>query len=474
MTFNWNAAIKGGYEVVGGGKTFDPSPRNKQYQLLIEEQAYLRATHEEILDTPGALSAAEQEAEGQITARLAEIQTLLVQHEAHRAADRRQAIEAGPASGAEASSGIGGFWNPGDPVTSAMPGQAAGPRYRQMFRSDLGDTGGFRSLGEMLDGLQAGMWDQRYAALQHMAVLSGADSNGTGLQIPEQFAAELFDMALEGEIVRPRARLEPMTSDTKRIAGLTLGTGGAPFGISGGWTEEAAEISTTDPKSRSVQLTANKLAALVQISNEAAADGTAVDTQLSTALPRGLSWFMDDGFLRGTGAGMPLGILNASATITVAKETGQAAATIYYENLIAMLARMHTASFNNSIWVANPTTIPQLLQLGQILGTGGVAVPVLRETPGAGFVLLTRPIIFSEKASALGTKGDIMLCDLSQYAVGMRAGMVLDKSAHVGFTRDTTYYRAKVRVDGQPMWDAPYTPAHGDTTSPFVVLATRA
>src|SRR5688572_22617377 len=142
-----------------------------------------------------------------------------------------------------------------------------------------GDTGGFKSLGEFLAGVHAGMWDQRYEA-----ALTNGDGYGTALQIPEQFASELFDMAREGEVVRPRARIEPMVSDTKRIAGFTVGTGGAPFGISGGWTAEAASITERNPASRAVALEANKLAALVQISNDAAADGTPIDAQLTEAL----------------------------------------------------------------------------------------------------------------------------------------------------------------------------------------------
>jgi HK97 family phage major capsid protein len=59
-------------------------------------------------------------------------------------------------------------------------------------------------------------------------------------------------------------------------------------------------------------------------------------------------------------------------------------------------------------------------------------------------------VIFSEKMNTLGAKGDIMLCDLSQYIIGLRSEALLDKSQHVGFTRDTSYYRCLSRLDGQP------------------------
>ena len=93
--------------------------------------------------------------------------------------------------------------------------------------------------------------------------------------------------------------------------------------------------------------------------------------------------------------------------------------------------------------------IPQLLTLTIAVGTGGAVVQVLRETDGA-FSLLGRPVDISEKFSALGSVGDIAFCAPSQYILGMRSQVELDKSGHVGFANDSSAYRARLRVDGQP------------------------
>ena len=134
-----------------------------------------------------------------------------------------------------------------------------------------------------------------------------------------------------------------------------------------------------------------------------------------------------------------------------------------------MFSRCHPASIPNSVWIATSTAIPQLLQLSLTVGTGGSQVPVLRETDGK-FYLLTREVVFTEKVPTLGTEGDIGLFDFSQYQVGLRGDMSLEQSGHVGFTRDTTYFRGLLRADGQSAWDSPYTPKNGDTLSPFVIL----
>jgi hypothetical protein len=52
--------------------------------------------------------------------------------------------------------------------------------------------------------------------------------------------------------------------------------------------------------------------------------------------------------------------------------------------------------------------------------------------------------------------------------------MSLDRSAQAGFTRDTTYFRAILRGDGQGKWSSAYTPKSGSSLSWCVTLAQRA
>ena len=86
-------------------------------------------------------------------------------------------------------------------------------------------------------------------------------------------------------------------------------------------------------------------------------------------------------------------------------------------------------------------------------------------------------MIPTEYNETLGTKGDIMLVDLSQYLLARKVneGIQQASSIHVEFLTDQTAFRFIMRVDGQPAWNAPLTPAKGAATqSPFITLATRA
>ena len=99
----------------------------------------------------------------------------------------------------------------------------------------------------------------------------------------------------------------------------------------------------------------------------------------------------------------------------------------------------------------------------QRAGSAGNAAPLLKG----------RPVIEVEQAPALGSFGDIVLADLSQYILvdgGFRAML----SADVRFLNDEAVFRFTMRVDGKPAWASPVASWNGSATrSPFVALAAR-
>jgi HK97 family phage major capsid protein len=296
-----------------------------------------------------------------------------------------------------------------------------------------------------------------------------------GFLVPGEQAARIHAISLESELVLPRCYLQPMRSNSIKIPAMSVGDHSTALfgGFVAGYTAELGTISENSPKSRAMEMIAKKLTGLIRFSSELNADIPGGMGQIETLCGKGLSWYRDKAFLKGTGAGQPLGILNAGCTIEIEKETGQNADTIVYENLTKMMSRIFAGSFQNSVWVAHQTTIPQLLTLSLAIGTGGDAIPVMKESNGQ-FSILTRPVLFTEKTEPLGDKGDIMLCDFSQYVVALRSDMRFDTSIHVAFETDEILSRIIERHDGQPLWDSALTLEDGSTTvSPFVVLEAR-
>jgi HK97 family phage major capsid protein len=324
----------------------------------------------------------------------------------------------------------------------------------------------------------------------HPAILAAANTEGIGSEggfaVAAEVARELFVRAFEGSVLaRIGVRVEPMLGLTKQVIGLDDDdeTDDAEAGIKGEWAAEASERNVQLLRLRGCELTAKKMIVLAAVSGELAEDNTDFLPALEAAISRAMSKKLDRECLTlGTGAGRPLAILNSEATVVVSKEAGQLANTLVFENVAEMWSRLAPGSHEVSWWLASPSTLPQLLGLTikvkNVAGTenvGGSQAGIFHAGGPTGWLLMGRPVLITSRVKPLGTKGDLILLDPTQYALGLRRQLAIERSPHVFFNSDRIAVRARWRGDGQPLWDKPRTLVEGpDTVSPFVVLETRA
>lgn len=248
-------------------------------------------------------------------------------------------------------------------------------------------------------------------------------------------------------------------------------------GILGYWLAEAGTKQTSKPEFEQKTWKLKKVACLVYATDELLQDSTALEGVIRMGCAEEIAFQTQDKFIEGTGAGVPLGVLNSGCLVSVTKETGQLADTIVYENIVKMWARGKASGRKNMVWLINQEVEPQLFTMGLIIGTGGT--PVYMPPGGASAspysTLFGRPVIPVEQCSALGDQGDIILCDWSQYLAIDKGGIQGASSIHVSFIYDETCFRFVYRVDGQPLWSTALTPFKGTATlSPFVTLDARA
>lgn len=378
-------------------------------------------------------------------------------------------LVSGPLGGDRPAYGVAGS-RAGD---DRRPIGGPGHDFRSMFGLTGGlDRGGFRDFNEFLTVLSSGRYDERLHKAGIRAAGSETVPSSGGYFVPEQFAAWMLDASLESEIVRPGATVWPMKSEVLKVPGWDASdhTSGLFGGLTGTWLAELGTASETNAKVRRIQLNTKKLACYTAASNELVEDGVDFERQIQTALVKTLGWYMDYAFIQGTGVGQPLGIINDPALITVSKETGQKAATVVFENCVKMYARLAPQCMQNAVWIASQTCVPQLLTMSLAVGTGGTPIqPAVLQSNGK-FSLLGRPMLFTEKCPALGSLGQLLLVDRSQYAIGLRREVSLDKSIHVGWATDEASYRAILRVDAMGTWNAAITPAAGDSLSWCIAL----
>lgn len=355
-------------------------------------------------------------------------------------------------------------------------------------RRSPGEPQRFRSLGEMMQAVakaertRGQHIDPRLipAAEQRAALgMSEAVPSDGGFFVQKDFSTQLIERVYETGQIASRVQRIPLSGnsngvklngvdETSRVNGSRWG------GIRSYWGAEADEKTASKPKFRQIELTLHKLFALVYATDELLQDASALEALTRRIVAQEIAFRLDDAILNGDGVGKPLGILNSAGTVSVAKEAGQGAATLQTENIVNMYSR--ALNRRNAVWLHNQDIEPQLYQFGIQVGVGGSAIYMppggLSASPYS--TLLGRPMIEVEQAATLGTVGDIVLADLSEYLL-IDKPMQSAMSIHVEFTSDQTVFRFVYRVDGQPAWNSPLTPANGSATrSPFVSLATRA
>jgi len=227
-------------------------------------------------------------------------------------------------------------------------------------------------------------------------------------------------------------------------------------------------------------LSLNKLAIAVFLTEEMLSDsGYAIEQFVTEVAQSEIDYQLDRALIRANGVGKPLGILNSASRVTVAKESGQLAATIVSDNILKMWARrLDAGAGDDLVWMINQDIEPQLGKLS--LATGS-ASGELTYTPPGGFserpyaTLMGRPVIPSEHCSTLGAEGDIILCNFKHY-LSINKGQVNQlASPHVQFLRDLLCIKFTFRVNGRPAYDSPVTLEQSvSTRSAFVTLAVRA
>lgn len=310
----------------------------------------------------------------------------------------------------------------------------------------------------------------------------GSDEQGAysdpvgGFFVPEALIAGPLMLTPESDPTASLVTQVPMTAPTVKLNARVDKT--HTSSVSGGLQfyrrAETDTVGSTRTTYEQVRLDATSLFGVAYVSEELLDASIVSFTSILAngfASQRGMHLLVEK--LRGTGAGEPEGVLNANCTVSVAKETGQAAATIVGENLVKMRERCW--GYGRAVWLANHDCYPQLATAHLALTSSDVAL----YTPGNGTDvpdrILGRPVFYSEFCEPVGTAGDIWLAVWSEYLWGTYQRPQSAESMHVRFLEHERTFKFYEMNDGRCWWRTALTPNQSSNTlSPFVNLAVRA
>ncbi len=302
----------------------------------------------------------------------------------------------------------------------------------------------------------------------------GAMATG-GALVPAEYLQELLKYDGQSNIVRPRARVLPMAGRSLSMPAIDHGVhaaaGKSNFygGVLTYWIEEAGAKTEEDITFDKIELVLHKLCGYTRASDELMEDSNpTIAAVISALFGDAIEWKEDYSYLQGNGVGQPLGVVGAAGTYT---QVRVAANNFGYVDAVNMLT--HFLPVKGGVWVMSQSVLPELYTMVDA-GNNYLWHPATGVSGAAGFApgtLLGYPVIFTEKTPTLGTTGDVLLCDFSQYLIGDGSTTTLESSIHERFQYDQTSFRLVKRVDGQEWCKAPVYLADGATqVSPFVEL----
>lgn len=317
------------------------------------------------------------------------------------------------------------------------------------------------------------------AAPSGMNTVVGADG---GVLVSPEFVNTLLMKVYDENDLLARTTMLPIGSGFVEIPAIdeTSRADGSRFGgVQAYWRSEGASVSASKGKAKKIRLTPEGLDLNIRVTDELLADGNsaALDVFVNEVAEQEIKFKVGDAIINGDGVGKPLGLLNSSSVVSVAKETGQGAATLQSKNIVKMYSRLHAGCRPGAVWLYDQSIEPELMTM--TIGTGVSGLPVFLPAGGLSgsplATILGKPAIPTEFNATLGTVGDIILTDLGTYLTASRGGIESAVSMHLYFLTHEQAFRFSMRIDGKSWWTSALTPKSGGSTqSNIVTLATRA
>jgi HK97 family phage major capsid protein len=347
------------------------------------------------------------------------------------------------------------------------------------------EKGGFKNMGDFANSVRAAV--SPGAKLDPRLIKNAPTSYGQegvgedgGFLVPDDFRMEIWEKVSAPDTLLGMCDNFPTSKSSIAVPMDSVAPWDNASGIKCYWDKEAAQLNQSKPALDLKRDSLHRLTALVPVSDELLEDAPMLGAYIARKAPEKMNFKVSSAIFAGTGAGEPLGILNAASTVSVAKESGQVADTVLFQNVVKMYSRLYAPCMKNAVWLINQDCLPQLMQMVTV-SAAGLNMPAY--LPPAGLseapygTLMGRPVIFHEVCNTLGDLGDIVLVDLSKYLAATKAGGIKsDTSMHLYFDYNMQAFRFVFRVSGSPWWKEAITPRSGsaNTLGSAVTLAARA
>lgn len=336
----------------------------------------------------------------------------------------------------------------------------------------------FSSLSEFLFVAGSGKSDPRlddcyteYRSEQSM----GTGSKG-GFMVPSQLLMEAKSKMAAPALVRPRATVIPAgTPPDAEILVNSLDQNPTAAGaqqVFAGVTvykiEEGGEKPETDYNINQIALKPAEIAARIGLTDKLLRNWTAGSSLASTLLVNAINAFEDTQFLLGNGIGGPEGVIPANYSYKVNRAVAN---QIAFADIKKMYARF-LGNAANAVWAASYAAYEYMLNM---VTDGSGNTNIIRVDAAGGITMYGIPVVRHPRLSALGTRGDLILADFSEYLIKDGSGPIVEFGYSSGqWERNKQSIKVTFNVDGRGWLTKPYKQEEGYECSSAVVLTVPA
>ena len=298
-----------------------------------------------------------------------------------------------------------------------------------------------------------------------------------GFLVDKPLVDKIVNISLETGLLQPKCQSMPITvgNGVKFPIVDTSSEADASRPFRAYWLEEAGTITNSHPQYKQATIELKTVGILCHATMQLLEDAPFAEAFISQGAGREFGYAIDKAIYRGSGAGAPLGILNAPCLVEQAAEGAQLADTILAENIVKM--KMRCIPGYNYVALYSLNMLDQLLFLVHPTANTPLWLPAGNSLVNKeNDTILGMPAFAFHQCSALGDKGDIMFAAMDQYLLAKKGDVRADTSIHVYFDTAQSSFRFLMRLDGMPLLPKAITPeiCTGTTLSHFVTLAARA
>ena len=265
-----------------------------------------------------------------------------------------------------------------------------------------------------------------------------------GYLVPQDFRAMVLQLPTEEPHLVTRATVLNSTTGTVTIPRLQQTTSDYYGGFVAEWTSEGGSKPAADPVFEQVTISTHELSLYTEFTHRMLAR-SAIDLVafIGNLGQRSLMATLDTALTTGSGTGQPTGIVNTAGIQTVSRTT---ASEVNHEDLVDLKYKLAPPIRANGTFLVEDAVMQHLEKK---VDSDDRPLFSLNTSTGAYDRLVGKPYMPTTRLNSLGSDGDIVFADLTEYYVAMEDEIVFRRSDDYKFRNNVASFAIYLVAGGE-------------------------